>query len=80
MFQECLTNLDRKAHLSLEPTASLALSPLSWHPTPSVFQPDQRGMHGFLIRTLGPELWGHPHPNGEPQWQQGQGLISEHGS
>ena len=69
--------LDRKAHLSLQPTANLALKPLFMHPTPLVFHPDQRGMRGFLIRTLGPELWGHPHPHGGPQHQQGQGLILE---
>ena len=32
---------------------------------------------GFFIRTPGPEFWGHPHPHGEPQHQQGQGLILE---
>ena len=26
------------------------------------------------------EFWGHPHPHGEPQHQQGQGLNSEHNS
>ena len=47
------------------------------HSTPLVFHPDQRGMRGYLIRTLGPELWGQPHPHGGPQHQQGQGLILE---
>ena len=35
-------------------------------------------MIGFLIRTLGPEFWDHPHPHGGTQHQQGQGLILEH--
>ena len=29
-------------------------------------------------RTLGLELWCHPHPHGEPQHLGGQGLILEH--
>ena len=45
------------------------------YPTPSVFHADQRGMLGFWIRTLRSEFWGHPQPHGEPQHQQGQGLI-----
>ena len=40
------------------PTASLAFRQPKGHPTPSVFHADQRGIGGFLIWTLGPELWG----------------------
>ena len=70
--------LYRKGLKALYLTASLAFrQPLS-HPTPSVFHADQRGIGGFLIGTLGPELWGHPHPHGGPQRQQGQELILEH--
>ena len=57
------------------PTASLAFRQPKGHPTPSVFYADQRGVEEFLILTLGPELWGHPHPHGEPQHQQCQGLL-----
>ena len=59
-------------------TASLAFRKSKGHPTPSVFHADQRGIEEFLIWTLGPELWGHPHPHGGPQHQQGQELILEH--
>ena len=59
-------------------TARLAFRQPLRHPTHSVFHADQRGIGGFLILTLGPEFWGHPHPHGEPQHQQGQGLILEH--
>ena len=37
------------------------------------FYGDHHGAVKFLIRALGPEFQGHPH--GEPQHQQGQGLI-----
>ena len=47
-------NLDRKAHLSLSPTANLTLRWTFAHPTPSVFHADQRGGVGFLIPALGP--------------------------
>ena len=59
-------------------TANLAFRPNIAHPTPSVFDADQRGMRTFLIRTLGPELQRYPHPHGGPQHQQGQGLILKH--
>ena len=72
--------LDRKAHLSRYLTANSAFRLTITHPTPSVFDADQRGMLGFLVRTLGPELQPHPHPHGGPQHQQGQGLILEHTS
>ena len=71
-------NLDRKALLSLSATAILAFKWTITHHTPSVFCPDRRGNRRFLIQTLGPEFWGHPHPHGEPQQQQGQKLILEH--
>ena len=71
----CNTYLDRKTLLSRPLTASLVLRQSLAHPTPSVFHADQRGVRKFFIRTLGPEIWGHPHPHGEPQHQQGQGLI-----
>ena len=45
--------------------------------TGAVFHADQRGMRTFLIRTLGQELRGHPHPHGGPQRQQGQELVLE---
>ena len=61
-------------------TASLAFRQPKGHPTPSVFHAVQRGMEDFWIKTLGPELWGKPHPHGGPQHQQGQGLILEHTS
>ena len=73
-------NLNRKALLSRSPTAILAFKWIITYPTPSFFHADQRGMRAFLIQTLGPEFWGHPHPNGGPQHQQGQGLIFQHTS
>ena len=48
--------LDRKALLSRPLMANLAFEPSIGHPTPSVFHADQRGMFGFLIRTLGLEF------------------------
>ena len=69
--------LDRKALMSPYLKANLAFMRSITHSTPSVFYADQRGMLGFLIRTLGPEIWGHPQPHEEPQHQQGQGLILE---
>ena len=30
-----------------------------------------------FILALGPDFWGHPQPHGEPQKQQGRGLILE---
>ena len=70
--------LDRKALVSLPATANLAFNLTITHQTPSVFRTDQRGNRRFLIQTLGPEFWGHPHPHGEPQHLGGQGLILEH--
>ena len=71
-------NLYRKGLKARYLTASLdCRQPLS-HPTPSVFHAEQHGMRTFLIRTLGLEFQGHPHPHGGPQHQQGQGLILEH--
>ena len=70
-------NLDRKALMSPYLKANLAFMRSITHSTPSVFYADQRGMLGFLIRTLGPEIWGHPQPHEEPQHQQGQGLNLE---
>ena len=64
--------------MTVYPTANLAFRPNIAHPTPSVFDADQRGMRTFLIGTLGPEFQGHPHPHGGPQHPQGQGLILEH--
>ena len=77
-FENFFFNLDRKALLSRYPKANLAFMRFTTHSTPSVFHAEQCGMLGFWIRTLGPEFWGHPQPHGEPQHQQGQGLILEH--
>ena len=71
-------NLNRKAHLSLSATASLAFRWPLTYPTPSVFHADQRGMINIWIRTLWPEFWSNPCPHGGPQHQQDQGKISEH--
>ena len=68
---------NRKALLSRYAKAILAFRWSVPHPIvthTSVFNADQCGMGGFFIRTLGQE-WGHPH--GEPQYQQGQGIILE---
>ena len=73
-----LTNPNRKALLSRSSTAILAFRWTYSGLTPSVFNADHHGMVKFLIRTLGPELQGHPHPHGAPHHQQGQGLILEH--
>ena len=70
--------LDRKALLSLSPTASLAFMLPLTYPTPSVFHADQRGMINIWIRTLWPEFWSNPRPHGGPQHQQGQRLILVH--
>ena len=59
-------------------TANLAFRGYLTYVTPSHCHTDQHGMRPFLIRTLGPELQGHPHPHGGPHHQQGQGLIIEH--
>ena len=59
-------------------TASLAFRWPLTHVTPSVFHTDQHGIGQFWIKALGPELRGHPHPHGEPYYQQGQGFILEH--
>ena len=63
-------NLYRKGLKAMYPKASLAFRQPKGHPTNSVFRADQRGIGGFFIWTLGPELWGHPHPHGGPQHQQ----------
>ena len=55
---------NRKALLSLYATAILAFRWTVPYQTSPVFHADQRGMGGFLIRTLGPEFQGYPHPHG----------------
>ena len=48
-----LVNLNRKALISVYPTAILAFRPSITHHTPSVFDADQRGIGEFFLSGLG---------------------------
>ena len=69
---------NRKAHPAPCSTANSPIRGNIAYPTPLVFHADQRDGGTFLIWTLWLEFWSHPRLHGEPQHQQGQGLILEH--